>query len=99
MINAYSYFVSILRTYEALIGIASHDFFDELSDDQVRLGMSLEERDKMLQTFVRNQYNAHLQEILLTLQNEYTDWEQSVQHPSNVREKVKTRCGRIADLV
>ena len=76
------------RTYDALIGITTHDFFDELSDSQVRSGMSLEQRDKMLQTFVRNQYNAHLQEILLTLQNEYTDWEQSTQHPSNIKEQV-----------
>ena len=29
-----------------------------------------------------------LQEILLTLQNEYTDWEQALQHPSNVKEQV-----------
>ena len=76
------------RTYDALIGIVTHDFFDELSDSQLRRGMSIQQRDKMFQTFVRNQYNAHLQEILLTLQNEYTDWEQSVQHPSNIKEQV-----------
>ena len=40
------------------------------------------------QTYVRNNYNAHLQEILLTLQNEYTDWEDSVQHPTSVRNQV-----------
>lgn len=77
------------RTYDALIGIVTHDFFDELSDRQLRHGMSLEQRDKMFQTFVRNQYNAHLQEILLTLQNEYTDWEQAQQHPSNIKEQVR----------
>ena len=42
----------------------------------------------MFQTYVRNNYNAHLQEILLTLQNEYTDWEDSVQHPTSVRNQV-----------
>ena len=77
------------RTYDALIGIVTHDFFDELSDKQVRHGLSLQQRDKMLQTFVRNHYNAHLQEILLTLQNEYTDWtQQASQHPSNIKEQV-----------
>ena len=42
----------------------------------------------VFQTYVRNNYNAHLQEILLTLQNEYTDWEDSVQHPTSVRNQV-----------
>ena len=51
----------LFRTYDALIGIVTHDYFDELSDSQVRRGLSLEQRDKMFQTFVRNQYNAHLQ--------------------------------------
>ena len=79
------------RTYDALIGIVTHDFFNELSDSQVRIGMTLEERDKMFQTFVRNQYSAHLQEILLTMQNEYTDWQVSVQHPTSIREQVSLR--------
>lgn len=76
------------RTYDALIGVVTHDFFNELSDSQVRFGMTLDERDKMFQTYVRNQYSAHLQEILLTMQNEYTDWQVSVQHPSGIREQV-----------
>ena len=71
-----------------MVGVVTHDFFDDLSDEEVRRGMGVEQRDRMLQTFVRNHYTAHLQEILLTLQNEYTDWEESVQHSSTVREQV-----------
>ena len=71
-----------------MIGIVTHDFFNELSDTQIRFGMSLDERDKMFQTFVRNQYSTHLQEILLTMQNEYTDWQVSVQKPTSIREQV-----------
>ena len=82
------YFFVFFRTYDALIGIVTHDFFNELSDTQIRFGMSLDERDKMFQTFVRNQYSAHLQEILLTMQNEYTDWQVSVQKPTSIREQV-----------
>ena len=85
------YFFVFFRTYDALIGIVTHDFFNELSDTQIRFGMSLDERDKMFQTFVRNQYSAHLQEILLTMQNEYTDWQVSVQKPTSIREQVCTR--------
>nr|XP_040566770.1 neuroligin-1-like [Lepeophtheirus salmonis] len=76
------------RTYEAIVGVVTHDYFNDLSDEEVRRGIGLNVRDRMLQTFVRNQYKAHLQEILLTLQNEYTDWAESVQHPSIVREQV-----------
>ena len=83
-------FFVFFRTYDALIGIVTHDFFNELSDTQIRFGMSLDERDKMFQTFVRNQYSAHLQEILLTMQNEYTDWQVSVQKPTSIREQVYT---------
>ena len=86
-INLFVFF----RTYDALIGIVTHDFFNELSDTQIRFGMSLDERDKMFQTFVRNQYSAHLQEILLTMQNEYTDWQVSVQKPTSIREQVCTK--------
>ena len=57
------------RTYEALVGVVTHDFFDELSEAEVRDGLQPERRDRILQTFVRNQYDAHLKEILLTLQN------------------------------
>ena len=38
---------------------------------------------------MRNHYSSHLQEILLTLQNEYTDWEDALQHPNSVRNQVK----------
>lgn len=62
------------RSYDALVGVVTHDFASGLSDADWRSGFGVERRDLMLQTFVRNGYSAHLQEILLTLQNEYTDW-------------------------
>lgn len=71
------------------MGVTTHDYFSDLSDADVRRGVALERRDRMLQTFVRNQYSAHLQEILLTLQNEYTDWRrEDAQTPEVVREQV-----------
>ena len=71
-----------------MVGVVTHDAFDWLSDREAREGIALEQRDRMLQTFVRNHYTAHLQEILLTLQNEYTNWEETTAHPASVREQV-----------
>ena len=77
------------RTYDALVGVTTHDFFDELSDDDVRRGITIEQRNRMMQTYVRNQYSSHLQEILLTLENEYTDWAETVQLPHMIKEQVR----------
>ena len=84
-------FVSFFRTYDALVGVSTHDFFDSLSELDIRRGVTTQQRDRMLQTFVRNQYSAHLQEILLTLQNEYTDWDKEQQTQAMVKEQVRQR--------
>ena len=77
------------RSYEAMIGVVTHDYFDDISDADVRRGVPTERRDRMLQTFVRNHYSAHLREILLTLQNEYTDWTEYGESPAKVKEQVR----------
>ena len=74
-----------------MIGVATHDYFDDISDADVRRGVPTERRDRMLQTFVRNHYSAHLREILLTLQNEYTDWTEYGESPAKVKEQVRTK--------
>ena len=37
------------RNYAAMIGIVSHDFFDELSNNELMEGIAGEQRDQMLQ--------------------------------------------------
>ena len=93
------------RSYEALIGIVSHDTFDWLSDKQSRFAtasglesgsidtatdsLSPEQRDRIYQSYVRNHYKAHLKEILLIVQNEYTDWDAShASAPEDTRDQV-----------
>ena len=71
-----------------MVGVTTHDYFDQLTDQDVKRGISIEKRNRMFQTFVRNQYSAHLQEILLTLQNEYTNWDETVQRPQIIKEQV-----------
>ena len=54
-------------------------------------GLSPEQRDRIFQSYVRNHYKAHLKEILLIVQNEYTDWD-SGSHGNRVdiRDQVST---------
>jgi hypothetical protein len=44
-----------------MVGVVTHDYFNALSDEDLTAGISQQQRDRMLQTFVRNHYNAHLQ--------------------------------------
>jgi hypothetical protein len=60
------------RTYEALIGVVTHDYFNDLSDEDLTSGISQQQRDRMLQTFVRNHYNAHLQVTMSRLLFSYS---------------------------
>ncbi|GIX81792.1 neuroligin-1 [Caerostris extrusa] len=48
------------------------------------MGIEEDRRDRLLRTLVRNLYNYHLQEIFLTVVNEYTDWSKPDQHPINI---------------
>ena len=50
-----------------MIGVVTHDYFNDLSDEDLTSGISQQQRDRMLQTFVRNHYNAHLQVGLQTI--------------------------------
>ncbi len=87
------------RSYDALVGVVTHDYFDDLSDAEARSGVGTEQRNRMLQTFVRNQYSAHLQEILLTLQNEYTDWAADRQTPRVNRKQVNRKERHLLSII
>lgn len=42
-------------SYEALLGVVSHDYFDSMSDEELTTGITLPQRDRILKNFVRNQ--------------------------------------------
>jgi len=81
--------ISPFRTYDALVGVATHDFLDALPDAAVRGdGLPASARDRMLQSFVRSHYTSGLREILLALQHEYADWEGRGDSASEVLQQV-----------
>ena len=49
-----------------MVGVVAHDYFDDMSETDVRRGVAAERRDRMLQTFVRNHYSAHLRDNAYT---------------------------------
>ena len=63
-----------LSRYDLLFGVTQADSFFALSAEDNQYGMEVDRRNRLLRTFVRNTYQFHLQEILATVVNEYTDW-------------------------
>lgn len=77
--------ISKLTRYDLMLGVTRAESYFTFSSDDVQYGIEAGRRSKILRTYVRNTYSFHLNEILATIINEYTDWERPVQHPINIR--------------
>lgn len=75
---------SLFGQYDLLFGVTKAENFYHLSSSEEKHGIDQERRDRLLRTLVRNLFNYHMQEIFLTIVNEYTDWTRPVQHPVSV---------------
>lgn len=71
--------------YDLLVGVTRAESYFVFNSEDVQYGIEADRRSKILKTYVRNTYSYHLNEILATIVNEYTDWERPVQHPINIR--------------
>ena len=74
------------NTYDVLFGITGFESAYQLSAVATEDGFDATERDTLLRTFVSETYRFHQTEIFLTLANEYTDWERTIQHPLSIRD-------------
>ncbi|GIY09914.1 neuroligin-1 [Caerostris extrusa] len=70
--------------FDLMFGVTRVESYLHISDKEDKNGMQVERRDKLLRTLVRNIYTYHLQEIFLTIVNEYTDWTKAIQHDTNI---------------
>lgn len=68
-----------------LAGVTRAEAYFAFNSEDVQYGIEADRRAKILRTYVRNTYSYHLNEILATIVNEYTDWERPIQHPINIR--------------
>lgn len=73
-----------LGLFDLMFGVTRSESYFYISENEEKLGLEIERRDKLLRTLVRNIFNYHLQEIFLTIVNEYTDWTKTVQHDQNI---------------
>lgn len=74
-----------LIRYDLLVGVTRAESYFVFNSGDVQYGIEGDRRSKILRTYVRSTYSYHLNEILATIVNEYTDWERPVQHPINIR--------------
>ena len=72
---------SIFANYPLLFGITKAEAYDQFTTYDERHGIDISRRDRLLRTLVRNLFQFHLQEILATIVNEYTDWTRPFFHP------------------
>ncbi|VDK75259.1 unnamed protein product [Litomosoides sigmodontis] len=79
---------SLFRNVDLLVGLTSNPAFHLLPNDELRLGIDREKREKIFRTLIRNLYDFHRKEILAALINEYTDWDNPKDHPKTIRNGV-----------
>ncbi|XP_064120970.1 neuroligin-4, X-linked-like [Macrobrachium nipponense] len=71
---------------DLLLGITTANYLEIFNENELQHGFETEHRDRLLRTFVRNNYRFHMQEIMLAISSEYTDWSRAVQHPIGIRD-------------
>ncbi|CRK92270.1 CLUMA_CG005758, isoform A, partial [Clunio marinus] len=79
--------INKLSRYDLLVGVTRAESYFVFNSGDVQYGIEGDRRSKILRTYVRSTYSYHLNEILATVVNEYTDWERPVQHPINIRDE------------
>ena len=68
--------ISVLRSYDAIIGVTSNDWFHQQSAQSLEVGIREEEKDMLMKSYIINNYETHLREIFLATANEYSEWDQ-----------------------
>lgn len=72
---------SLFGKYDLILGMTKVESYHLFSMKDEKYGVDVARRDRLLRTLVRNLFNYHLQEIFLTILNEYTDWTRQFFHP------------------
>ncbi|XP_035713030.1 neuroligin-4, Y-linked [Folsomia candida] len=92
----------VAKKYDVLFGLSSLEKMTAFSETDLQSGFEGGRRDAILRTLIRNSYRFHLNEILATISNEYTDWEKSSQHPVAMRDltvSAVTDCLALAPVI
>ncbi|EAT45589.1 AAEL003138-PA, partial [Aedes aegypti] len=79
--------INKLSKYDMLVGVTRAEAYFVFNSEDVQYGIEADRRSKILKNYVKSTYSYHLNEILATIVNEYTDWERPIQHPINIRDE------------
>ncbi|XP_068214103.1 neuroligin-4, Y-linked-like [Palaemon carinicauda] len=71
---------------DLLLGMTAANLLDILSQQEVQEGFDVDYREDLLRSFIVNNYPYHLQEIMLAITAEYTDWSRSLHQPISIRD-------------
>ncbi|GBM59635.1 Neuroligin-4, X-linked [Araneus ventricosus] len=75
---------ALFTQYDLLFGTTRVESYFQFSAYEEKFGMDSERRDRVLRTMVRNLFTYHLQEIFLTIVNEYMDWSRPFLHATDI---------------
>ncbi|KAI6232384.1 Neuroligin-1 [Aphelenchoides besseyi] len=75
-------FGALFRDIDLLVGTVTHPAHFLLPNTDLNEGVTVEKRDRILRTLVRNLFDYHRSEIFDGIINEYTDWESPKQKDS-----------------
>ncbi|KAG8187917.1 hypothetical protein JTE90_002932 [Oedothorax gibbosus] len=81
--------------YDLMFGVTKIESYFRFSAHEEKFGIDSVRRDRIFRTLVRNVFTFHLQEIYLTILNEYTDWLHPEQHPLNIFETTVEALGDV----
>ena len=71
-----------------MTGVTSADADQQLSQRQLTEGVTAEQRDRTLRTYVQNTYSYHLNELVSVIRHDYTDWSRGQQPPRRLRDQL-----------
>ncbi|XP_074593556.1 neuroligin-4, X-linked-like [Brevipalpus obovatus] len=75
---------SPFANYDLMAGVNHIESYNLFNDNDDQNGLEIVQKERIIRTLIRNLYDYHLQEIYLTLSNEYTDWNRPASYPLSV---------------
>ncbi|CAG2169935.1 unnamed protein product [Oppiella nova] len=84
---------SFYANYDLLFGVTKIEAYNQFTAHDERNGIDPQRRDRLLRTLIRNLFSYHLQEIFLTIVNEYTDWTRPALHPISTFDSIADSFG------
>ncbi|XP_067118519.1 neuroligin-4, X-linked-like [Centruroides vittatus] len=84
---------TIFQQYSLMFGVTRIESFFLFTAEEERSGLDVDRRNTLLQSLVKNLFIYHLQEIFLTIVNEYTDWNRPPHHAFSVLEGTSKALG------